>query len=102
MKTTALFVPVLLCFVVDPAEGAVRLRVSDTVVGPVAIAPGAAANPREIQVHGEGDGRLNTETASLRLTLTSTQTWVRPTAASPRPCALREGQCIPVQFAFST
>jgi adhesin/invasin len=89
-----------------PAEAAIRLRLSDTVVGPVVIAQGAAANAREIEVFAAGDDGLNALRTGgpdrLNLTLTSTATWVRATAGNLRRCFGRERECIPLSLAFST
>ncbi|MEZ5355535.1 MAG: hypothetical protein R2762_23110 [Bryobacteraceae bacterium] len=88
------------------ADAAIRLRLGDTVVGPVIVAQGGAAPSREIQVFAAGDDGLNALRTGgadrLNLTLTSTATWVRATAGALRPCFGRERECIPLTVAFST
>jgi len=78
-----------------------KLRLSNTVLGPVSVAPGTSPQPQELDAFGMGE-RLNTETGDLRLSLSSTASWVSAGAGAIRNCTNREGQCIPVRFTFAT
>jgi len=79
-----------------------RLRLSNTVVGPVTVAPGANPAVQELEAYSVADREATSETENLRLTLTSTAPWVAARAGALRTCARRSGQCIPLQLTFST
>ncbi len=79
-----------------------RLRLSNTVVGPVTVAPGANPAVQELEAYSVADRDTPAETENLRLAFTSTAPWVAARAGALRACARRQGQCVPVQLTFST
>ncbi len=89
------FIPFCLLLVPALASGAPMLRLTQTVVGPVSIAAGAAGPTQEVQAFNAGDGSLN-------LTFTSSASWAVASAGPIRNCTGREGSCIPVRIAFPT
>jgi uncharacterized protein (TIGR03437 family) len=86
-----------------PAWAVPKLRLSNTVVGPVSVAQGQNATHPDLEAYGAtGERGANTETSLLRLTLSSTAPWVTASVGGARQCFGREGQCLPIQFSFST
>ena len=86
---------------VTPLVAVPRLRLSNTVVGPVSILQEATAQNQEIEIWSVNEAGLNSETSSLGITFTSTAPWVSAAAQAPRNCFGREGPCIPVRLAFA-
>jgi uncharacterized protein (TIGR03437 family) len=79
------------------------LRLSDSVVGPVTIAQGGTATAPVVEAFGvTGERNFNNETSELRLSVSSTASWVSPALGSPRSCSSREGRCIPIEFRLAT
>ena len=76
------------------AWAAPKLRLSETVVGPVGIAQGSNPGNRIVYASNIGDGSLN-------LKLTSNVAWLQPTVGTPTDCSLR-GICLPINIAFRT
>jgi len=86
-----------------PALAVPKLRLSNTVVGPVTVAQGQNATAPEVEAWGvTGERGLNTETSLLRLTFSSSAPWVSARVIAPRPCFGREGECLPIQLTFTT
>lgn len=86
-----------------PLFAAPKLRLSNSVVGPITIAQGAAGTAPAIEAYGAaGERNFNSETGQLRLSVASSASWVTPTLGAVRNCAGREGVCIPIEFQFST
>jgi uncharacterized protein (TIGR03437 family) len=71
-----------------------RLRLSQTVVGPVQTAQGSNPGNQVVYADNVGDGSLN-------LKLTSNVTWLQPTTGAPTDCSLR-GICVPINIALRT
>src|SRR5688572_5808617 len=71
-----------------------RLRLSQTVVGPVQTAQGANPDTRVVYADNVGDGSLN-------LKLTSNVPWLQPTVGASTDCSLR-GICLPINVVFRT
>jgi len=92
----------LLLSVSSPLLAVPRLRLSQTVVGPVTIAQGANAPARSLEIFSVDAAGANSETAALRPTFTSTVPWVTASVGAVRNCERREGQCLPVNLTFST
>lgn len=72
-----------------------KLRLENTVVGPVSVAAGAVAAAQVLEAYNAGDG-------SLRLAVSSNAAWVNPSVGAPRNCSSRPGSCIPITMAFAT
>ncbi|MEZ5398574.1 MAG: hypothetical protein R2729_02830 [Bryobacteraceae bacterium] len=107
MRITTSLLPLLtLLSAVAPMHAAIRLRLGDTVVGPVVVSQGGNAANRVIEAYAAGDDGLNALATNgpdrLNLTLTSTAPWVRATAGGLRACFGRERECVPLTIAFST
>jgi hypothetical protein len=75
-------------------SAAPRLRLSETVVGPVQTGQGSNPGNRIVYASNTGDGSLN-------LKLTSNVTWLQPTVGAPTGCSLR-GVCLPINIGFRT
>ncbi|MFN7919015.1 MAG: hypothetical protein U0Q16_02900 [Bryobacteraceae bacterium] len=86
----------------SPLFAVPRLRLSQTVIGPISVAQGGSPEAQEIEVLSVDDAGVNAETASLRPTFSSTAPWVSAAASPVRNCTKREGQCIPVRFSFAS
>ncbi|MFN7936001.1 MAG: hypothetical protein U0R19_21910 [Bryobacteraceae bacterium] len=76
-------------------EAAPKLRLVTTTVGPVSVSQGANPSNQTVEVYNAGDGNLN-------LAAASSVPWVSASVGSSRPCNLREGNCLPVNFQFQT
>ncbi len=76
-------------------EAAPKLRLVTTTVGPVSVTQGSNPNAQTVEAYNAGDGNLN-------LSATSTVAWVSASIGGSRPCNLREGSCLPVNFQFQT
>ncbi len=76
-------------------EAAPKLRLVTTTVGPVSVSQGANPSNQTVEVYNAGDGNLN-------LAAASSVPWVSASVGSARPCNLREGNCLPVNFQFQT
>ncbi|MBK5293218.1 MAG: hypothetical protein JJE04_16285 [Acidobacteriia bacterium] len=76
-------------------SGAPMLRLTQTVVGPVSIAPATSGPAQEVEAFNAGDGLLN-------LTFTASASWVTASAGPIRNCSGREGSCIPIRIALPT
>lgn len=76
-------------------EAAPKLRLVATTVGPVSVTQGANPNAQTVEAYNAGDGNLN-------LSAASSVPWVSASVAGARPCNLREGNCLPVNFQFQT
>src|SRR5687767_1513371 len=72
-----------------------KLRLSNTVVGPIAIATGQAGPQQEIEMYNAGDGNLNIQ-------FLHTASWTQATTGARRACSQREGECIPVRISLNT
>src|SRR5260221_12349796 len=87
---------ILAAFSIALAMAAPRLRLSDTTVGPVAIAAGSNGPSRAIEFTNAGDGTLN-------VTVRSSVTWAVPAIGAGRPCGiLGGGTCTPINIALNT
>ena len=71
-----------------------QLRLSQTVVGPVAVAQGANAGQQIVYANNVGDG-------SLSLRLTTNVAWIQTTIGAATPCSLR-GICLPLNLDLRT
>lgn len=90
-------------FLASPVFAVPKLRLSNSVVGPITVAQGGTATAPSIEAYGAtGERSFNDDTGSLRLTVASTASWVSPALGTTRNCVGREGQCIPVEFRFAT
>ncbi|MBL8176018.1 MAG: hypothetical protein JNK48_15175 [Bryobacterales bacterium] len=76
-------------------EAAPKLRLVTAAVGPISVTQGANAASQTVEAYNAGDGNLN-------LSAASSVAWVSATIGGARPCNLREGNCLPVQFQFQT
>lgn len=76
-------------------EAAPKLRLVTTTVGPVSVAQGANPSAQTVDAYNAGDGNLN-------LAAASSVPWVSASVGGGRPCNLREGNCLPVNFQFQT
>lgn len=76
-------------------EAAPKLRLVTTTVGPVSVSQGANPNAQTVEAYNAGDGNLN-------LSAASSVAWVSASVGGARPCNLREGNCLPVNFQFQT
>ena len=72
-----------------------KLRVTNTVVGPISIATGQAGPQQEIEIYNAGDGNLNVQ-------FLHTASWTQATTGARRACSQREGECIPVRISLNT
>jgi uncharacterized protein (TIGR03437 family) len=79
------------------SQAASQLRLVTSAVGPVSVAPGAAAGTQTVEAYNIGSGSLN-------LTLSSSVTWIAPSVGSSRVCATTSASqtCIPLNFALNT
>ena len=77
------------------ALGAPVLRLTNSVLGPINIVPGAAGTAQEVEAYNAGDGQLS-------LTFSSSANWAVASANAPRPCSTRAGNCIPIRIALQT
>ncbi len=80
---------------VTTAAAAPRLRLENTVVGPVSVAPGASPGPQVVEAYNAGDGALNLQASAA-------VPWLAPGVGPARQCTRRPGQCIPVSVVFNT
>jgi uncharacterized protein (TIGR03437 family) len=71
-----------------------KLRLDNTVVGPITVATGANAPVQTLQAYNAGDGSLN-------LQFTSSVSWLTASAGTPRPCSF-SGSCIPININLAT
>jgi len=84
-----------LLLIPSPALAAAALRLSNTVIGPVSIAQGAAGPAQDLEAFNAGDGQLS-------LTFASSAPWAVPSAQAERDCTTRGGKCIPVRVSLNT
>ncbi len=80
---------------VCPLAASPKLRLVDTVVGPVSVAQGSIAATRTVEAYNAGDGALN-------LKLESSVTWAVPTLGTARNCTTSKYTCIPILVALNT
>jgi uncharacterized protein (TIGR03437 family) len=85
----------LLLISIGSAAAAPKLRLSDTAVGPYSIALGANGSTQIIEAWNAGDGALS-------LDLSSSVPWATAVLGAERPCARRQGTCLPIQVTFQT
>ncbi len=72
-----------------------KLRLTQTVDGPVSVAAGANGPTRTIEAFNAGDGLLN-------LAVSSAVPWVAPSVGAARNCTLRPGTCLPINMSLQT
>jgi len=77
------------------AFAAPKLRLAQTVVGPVTIAQGSNGTVQSVDTRNAGDGTLS-------LQVTSSVAWLVPTLGAPHGCTDGNGTCTPVQIALQT
>ncbi len=84
-------------FWADTAYAQAKLRLTDTAVGPISIATGAAGPAQTVEAFNAGNG-------TLALSFSSNATWLSAAAGAVRPCqvAVLQRSCIPVNFTLST
>lgn len=87
-----------------PVFAVPRLRLSSTVVGPISVAQGSSPQVVEVDAFAPVNGENNSdnELGTLRLTLSSSASWVSAAAGASRSCRSREGDCLPIRLTFST
>src|SRR4051812_5839037 len=80
-------------------SAAPRLRLSNSVVGPVTVAPGVTAPTQMLEASNVGDGAL-----ALTLTVESGVSWLAASAGAPQGCqnAALQLPCYPLQFQLKT
>lgn len=102
-KKTLLFSSSLL-LLASPLLAVPRLRLSTTVAGPISATQGTSPASVTVEAYAPSNGESNAdnETANLRITLSSTASWVSATAGARRGCRQREGDCIPITLAFAS
>ena len=71
------------------------LRLTASTVGPVSIAQGSNGPVQTVEIFNAGDGALSPK-------LSSSVTWITPTAGSQRACSSGTGLCIPISIALNT
>ena len=76
-------------------NAAPKLRLSNTVVGPLSIAVGENGPQQVVEAYNAGDGALN-------LAVSAVEDWLAPEVGAPRPCTTRQGTCIPVNIMLNT
>ena len=76
-------------------HAAPKLRLSNTVVGPLSIAVGENGPPQVVEAYNAGDGALN-------LTVSAAEDWLAAEVGAPRPCTTRQGTCVPIGIALNT
>ncbi|MGI8743299.1 MAG: hypothetical protein ACR2NN_12160 [Bryobacteraceae bacterium] len=86
-----------LCFAAFTASAfaAPKLRLAQTVVGPVTIAQGSNGAVQSIDARNASDGNLN-------LQVSSSVPWLAPSLGAPHNCADGTSGCTPVQIALQT
>lgn len=89
------FFPVFLFFTVSIVSASPKLRLANTVVGPVPVAIGANGAAQVIEAFNAGDG-------SLAPVLSASVPWIAPTVGAQRACATRTGLCLPLQIGLQT
>lgn len=89
---------------VTPLLAVPKLRLTSSVIGPISAVQGTSPAVQEIEAYAPsvGGGEFNAETSALRLTFSSSATWVTAAAGTRRNCLTREGECVPVRFTFAT
>ncbi len=87
-------IPVLVLGFCAVSEAAPKLRLTATTVGPVSITQGGTANQQTVEAYNAGDGNLSLQAAA-------SVSWLGANVGGARPCALREGTCIPVNITFN-
>ncbi len=89
--------PVILFSFAAVSQAAPQLRLVTATVGPVSVAPGAAAGVQTVEAYNIGSGSLN-------LAVSSSVTWIAPSVGSSRACATTQNSqsCIPLNFALNT
>ncbi len=91
----SLWLGTLAILVCMPAEAAPKLRLTNTVVGPVSIAAGANGPAQVVEAYNEGDGSLN-------LSVSASAAWITASAGAARACSSRPGSCLPLNIGLQT
>jgi len=76
-------------------QAAPKLRLSNTVIGPLSVAVGQNGPQQVVEAYNAGDGALN-------LTVSAIEDWLAPAVGAPRPCTTRQGACIPINVTLNT
>ncbi len=87
--------PVLALTLAAGLQAAPKLRLTATTVGPVSVNTGASPAQRTVEAYNAGDGTLG-------LAVSASASWLSAALGGARPCALQEGQCIPINISFNT
>ncbi|MBM3785884.1 MAG: hypothetical protein FJW30_16090 [Acidobacteria bacterium] len=87
------------CFLLSSAVAfaAPLLRLSETAIGPVSVAPGSNGPTRTVEMTNAGDGTLS-------VTFRSSVPWATASAGAPRACGIFGGSnnCTPINIALNT
>jgi uncharacterized protein (TIGR03437 family) len=97
-KRTALLAASLFSAFCGSLNAAPKLRLANTVVGPVWVTAGAADATQTVEIYNAGDG-------ALAPVLSSSATWAAATAGSSHACPAATnvtGTCVPIQIALNT
>lgn len=83
---------------VTAIHAAPKLRLANSVIGPVWVSPGSNGATQTAEAYNAGDG-------SLALGVSSTASWAAPSIGLSRACSALSGfsgSCLPIQIALNT